>query len=189
MTKFREFTFFGLMPFLLIGCANSSRILDKFEGEQLITPYYADIKDWQFNERKGPGFSERVWQSPNSAGKDGYAVSANYSQTTSLTQMRDSADIAGVEACDKFASKELRFPNESLYPLLFWETECRNRNGFRAKVLHLMIDGSEATYHLQKSWQIEFTKEDVQAWRERFESVFLCDNRLVPDSCPEIKLR
>ena len=171
---------------LLTGCADSSRLRDRFSGEQLITPYYADLDNWSTEDRTGPGFSERVWRSPNNEKIDAYAITVTYLKSSSLAQMRAQADRVGEQACDEFSSERLTFPNKSLFPLLYWQTACENKHTV-SKLLHLMIEGNEATYYLQKSWQMDINAEELLRWKQRFESVYLCDNRLQVDSCPAIR--
>ena len=94
-------------------------------------------------------------------------------------------DAPGVESCQEFASKSMLHPNIHKYQYLFWETECRMQGKVVAKVIHLMIQGNDSFYQIQKAWRAGFTQQEVAMWRTRFEDTFVCDNRINNTQCPQ----
>ena len=172
---------------LLSACASPPPDTDLFKGENLITPFTEELMTWQMYSQNQGGFRTRMWQKPDRGYADSYAVSVTYRDDSSTLDKRKAVDQPGVDGCASFESKTLVFPAHSGYQVEYWETLCQNGEAFKAKILHLMIRGNDSFYHLQKSWQNDFTAQDVQDWKTRFESVYICDTRLPEAPCPIVE--
>ena len=172
---------------LLAGCASPAFNSDMYQGEHLITPYYADVEDWEVSEQQVNNFSSRIWQQPGKGMADAYSVSVFYDQVSVTSQRRNLLDAPGLKACDTFTSTTLSFPLDLPYPIEYWETLCANNNGTRAKLLHLIIQGKNNVYHIQKSWQGDIPANLVQQWKTKFETIFVCDTRTNAVECPKVQ--
>ena len=171
---------------LLVGCGSTPQSNELFYGENLVTPYAAELADWQAFERNIGNFHSRMWQKPGKGMADSYAVSITYHDKSSTSEIREKVDKPGYDQCESFVSHTLVFTKPSAYPVEYWETLCTNGEAFRAKILHLMFAGKDSFYHIQKTWQGDFTAAQVNEWKAKFESVFVCDNRTNNSPCPKV---
>lgn len=171
---------------LISGCSSTPQPNSMFYGENLVTPYSGEIATWKVFKRKVGNFNSRMWQKPGKGLADSYAVSITYHDTSSTSEIRDKVDKPGRDQCESFESQTLTFPKPSAYPLEYWETLCTNGNSFKAKILHLMIEGNDSFYHVQKTWKGDFSAQQVSDWKAKFESIYVCDNRSNVSPCPEV---
>lgn len=169
---------------LIVGCAAPTNNTFKITGEHLITPYYKDLEGWVVNEQQLKDFSSRTWLNPQRGMGDAYSMSLFVNSSVSTVEQREEIDRPGFEACDRFESITLAYPDTAVYPIEYWETHCENDNGTRAKLLHLMLVGEKGLYHIQKSWQGEFSADTVKQWKRRFQSVYLCHTQNDAMPCP-----
>lgn len=171
-----------LLMSIVVGC--SSIDSKHFEGENLALPFVEELKNWQLFQKEEIGFRSNMWQKPGERWADTYAVSIYTGQQVNLADKRKEMDAPGLESCQHFVSEQVKHPKIQDYEYLFWETDCIINGQRVAKVLHLMIQGEDSFYQIQKAWRSGFTEQEVELWRNRFIDTFVCDNRKSNTRCP-----
>ena len=166
----------------LFGCANQTP--EHFEGENLVVPFVKDLKNWQLFQTEEVSLRSNMWQKPGEKWADTYAVSIYTGLHADLERKRAEMDAPGLESCQAFSSTPQAHPRISSYDYLFWETECSVQGKVVAKIIHLMIQGADSFYQIQKVWRAGFSQQDVAQWRARFANIFVCDNRNNTALCP-----
>ena len=167
----------------LFGCASTDP--EHFNGENLLVPFVKDLKNWQLFQTEELGVRSNMWQKQGERWTDTYAVSIYAGMQADLAAKRMEMDAPGIESCQVFSSTPQLHPQIQTYDYLFWETECTVDGKVVAKVIHLMIQGTDSFYQIQKAWRLGFNQQDVAAWRTRFLDTFVCDNRNANTLCPQ----
>lgn len=169
----------------LFACSSTNP--EHFKGENLVVPFVKDLKNWQLFQTDEAGIRSNMWQRSGERWADTYAVSIYAGEQADLDAKRTLMDAPGEETCEVFSSTLLVHPNIQTYDYLFWETECKIQGNVVAKVIHLMIQGSDSFYQIQKAWRVGFSPSDITQWRSRFLDTFVCDNRNANTLCPQDK--
>ncbi len=174
---------------VLAGCANivehKTRI---FKGENLITPYSGFLSGWRLLIEDKENYHSRMWQHPVHGFNDAYVVSVSTPERKALSQIRSVIDMPGYNSCVKFSTLTLTLSStsNSSYPSELWQTYCKKKDGSEAKILHLILQGQDSFYHVQKIWQGYIVAQEITEWQERFQKIYLCDSRVDKSTCPEI---
>lgn len=158
---------------------------EHFTGENLVVPFVKDLKNWQLFQTEEVGVRSNMWQKPGERWADTYAVSIYAGIQADLDAKRAQMDAPGEASCEVFTSTLNTHPRLQNYRYLFWETECAIKGKAVAKVIHLMIQGKDSFYQIQKAWRAGFNQADVAQWRTRLLDTFVCDNRGEVTRCPE----
>lgn len=166
----------------LSGCSSINP--EHFNGENLVVPFVKDLKNWQLFQTEEMGVRSNMWQKPGERWADTYAVSIYADVQADLDAKRMEMDAPGLESCERFSSTLLEHPHIQTYDYLFWETECKIQGKVVAKVIHLMIQGTDSFYQIQKAWRAGFSQQEAAEWRTRFVDTFVCDNRNTDTLCP-----
>lgn len=171
----------------LAGCANivehKTRV---FKGENLITPYSGFLSGWRVLVENKENYHSRMWQHPVDGFNDAYVVSVSTPERKVLSQIRSIIDMPGYNSCVKFSTLTLQSTSNSSYPSELWQTHCKKKDGGEAKILHLILQGQDSFYHIQKIWQGNVVTQEIAEWQERFQQIYLCDSRIDKPACPEI---
>ncbi|MFT6691736.1 MAG: hypothetical protein ACJAXH_002270 [Colwellia sp.] len=177
----------SLSSICLIGCTNIvEHKTSVFKGENLITPYSGFLAGWHVSIDNKKNYHSRMWQHPIHGFKDAYVISVTSPKDKKIAYFRQVIDQPGYDACVEFTTLTLEsFPNE-LYPSEIWQTNCKKKNGRKAKILHLMLLGKDSFYHVQKIWQDNFISSEIEQWQSRFKQIYLCDSRATVIICPDV---
>lgn len=171
-----------LLAVMLSGCAG--RNSQGYRGENLILPKLAMLKDWQQFDKQQAGFRSTMWQKPGEMWVDSYAVTIAMLDTQSLQLKRAHIDQPGIGRCDVFVSERLEHPRTAHYSGLYWQTTCLINGRITTRMMHLMIQGKERFYHIQKAWGKGAGVEDMQSWKRHFQGTYLCDSSIGKNQCP-----
>ncbi|WJG08580.1 hypothetical protein [Aliiglaciecola sp. LCG003] len=166
---------------LLSGCANQG---SRYQGEHLVIPAIEEIKPWQLFQKDENGFRYSMWQAPGERWANTFAVSVYYQQSVDLEARRAELDKPGLESCQGFASTDLPHPKSLAVASRYWQTQCEMSGKVVARMLHLVLQGRESFYHIQKIWKYEPTQAEFEAWQQRFEASFVCNLAAEATDCP-----
>lgn len=171
-------------------CTSIDSITGLPVGENIIIPFDESIADWQEFTLDDGRYQFTLWQSPQQGFADSYSLSVGYDEvktSTEMTEFRELMDAAGKSQCDNYSSKEIDYENSTSYPALFWLFDCQNIDGSKAKILHLIIQGNDNFYHLQKNWQYDFSESKVIKWQAQLAGTYVCNTQDDPPTCPIIR--
>jgi len=180
----------------LMSCANviEHKVSD-FEGENLITPYSGFLVGWQLSVKNFENYHSSVWQHPTRGFNDAYVISVTLPDKE-ISYYRQVIDKPGYDSCVDFSTVTIQHSiaytllNESSdynhYPRELWQTHCTKKDGSEAKILHLILQGQDSFYHMQKIWQDSFRTEEINAWQQHFKQTYLCDTRKPGMVCPNM---
>lgn len=157
-----------------------------FKGENLITPYSGFLSGWRVFVENKENYHSRMWQHPVHGFNDAYVVSVSTPEHKAISQIRGVIDRPGYNSCVKFSTLTLPSKLSSTYPSELWQTQCKKKDGSEAKILHLILQGQDSFYHIQKIWQGNIVNQEITQWQERFRQIYLCDSRAEKSTCPEI---
>lgn len=174
---------FILLIFILNGCAS---LRGTYQGEHLIIPFIEELKKWQLFQKSDETFRSNMWQKPGERWADTYAVSIYYHQNIDLSEQRTKMDLPGQQGCQTFTSSTLSHPKEADMKSAFWQTSCEVNGAVVARLLHLMIQGEESYYQIQKVWKSDVTEAEFSAWVARFENTYICYQGLEQSTCPNL---
>lgn len=160
---------------------------EHFKGENLVVPFADELKHWQLFKKKEQNYRANMWQKPGERWANTYAVTVQYNAIVDLQEKRLAMDAPGEDNCETFLSELLTHPKQTQLPTLYWETTCRVGGNTVAKIFHLMIQGTDSFYHIQKAWRSDFTSEELALWRSRLNDTYVCDNRTQDNLCPVIE--
>ncbi|WP_085297354.1 hypothetical protein [Cognaticolwellia mytili] len=180
----KRLTLFGLLTSLL-GCTNVSHTPQVFLGENLITPYTGFLAGWKVIIENQAHYHSRMWQHPALGFKSSYVVSVTPKEKHNNKYFRNIIDKPGIESCINFSSETINSTIDTNYPKEFWQTTCLRKNGSEAKILHLLIQGNDSLYHIQKIWQDKYSLEEISLWQSRLEQSYVCDSRSLEAKCPQ----
>lgn len=176
----------GLISITMLGCANVKHRPQVFQGENLITPYSGFLSGWQVHVDNKEHYHSRMWQHPELGFKNAYVVSVTPREKTKLSHFKTIIDKPGFDSCEKFTSTVINYHAKTDYLHEFWQTACLRKDQVHAKILHLLIQGNDSLYHIQKIWQGNVNSAELEAWRTRFKQIYICDTRSQKSLCPEI---
>lgn len=176
--------FLKFLTLTLIFLSDKSFSQELKKGENLITEYSLELSSWKFGKQEKGKFKQFMWQNPEKGWADSYIVSITNNHKGSLQGVRTASDAPGHENCDTFESTDISFPKDLGFPVMYWQTNCSKSNDFKAKMLHLLIFGKDSLYHLEKTWQGDVSESEIQKWKSRFETVYVCDTRNKSLPCP-----
>lgn len=179
------------MCFIFIGGCTSvvEHKIAVFEGENLITPYSGFLAGWHVSVENKENYHARIWQHPTYGFKDAYVISVTLPEQKELAYFRQVIDKPGYDSCSEFTTLTLYSSPENIYPSEIWQTNCKKKNGNEAKILHLMLQGHDSFYHIQKIWQGNFKAQEIDDWQKRFKQIYLCDSSSTVAACPNIESR
>jgi hypothetical protein len=126
-----------------------------------------------------------LWQSPEKGFADSYAVTVANNVRQDFEQYRNIQDLPGKEHCKDFSSGTIQSVIKN-YPSLAWETSCERADGKKVAMKHLIIQGKDSFYHIQKTWQYDHSEQERAVWNEIFNSIRVCDTRSSSNPCPEM---
>lgn len=175
---------------VLGACTSIDELTGLPVGENIIIPFAEDITDWQEFSLDDAYYQLTMWQSPDEGFANSYSLSVGLDEQktpTELADFRQLMDSAGIAQCDNYRSDEIYLPPNNRYPTLFWLFSCDNINGTKARILHLIMQGEDNFYHLQKNWQYQFTDADIAAWKSQFSGAYLCNTYDNPPTCPRLR--
>jgi hypothetical protein len=154
------------------------------KGENLIAEYSSELNSWKFGKQEKGKLKQFMWQNPEKGWADSYIVSITNKHKGSLQGVRIASDAPGYESCDAFESTDIPFPKDIGFPIMYWQTSCSKNNGFKAKMLHLLILGKDSLYHIEKTWQGDVSESEIQKWKSRFETAYVCNTKNKSLPCP-----
>jgi len=180
----RSITFYALAFINLAGCSNvvEHKTL-VYQGENLITPYSGFLAGWQMSVENKENYKVRMWQHPIDGFKNAYVISVTL-PINKLADIRQVIDEPGYESCEKFTTFTLQSSPNKLYPSEMWQTNCSKKDGSKAEILHLILQGQDSFYHVQKIWQGNINAKEIKQWQNRFKQIYLCDSRITKVICP-----
>lgn len=173
-----------LLAVTLASCATIEHQTKVYQGENLITPYSGYLAGWEVSINNEAFIETRMWQHPTLGFADSYIINVSSYNKKPLSYYRNIIDEPGHKACSKFNSHILSFEENEQVLSLFWETKCVNKNQSSSKILHLLMQGDESLYHIQKVWQGNVTTNKVKEWEKRIRKTYLCDTRKKSMPCP-----
>ena len=174
----------GLISISIFGCANVKHKPQLFQGENLITPYSGFLAGWKVIVENKAHYHSRMWQHPEQGFKNAYVVSVTPQESHNNQYFRNIIDKPGIESCENFVSKTIESNAVAFYAKEFWQTDCLRKDGNKAKILHLLLRGNDSLYHIQKIWQGNFKKSELDTWKNRFDQIYVCDTRIEKHTCP-----
>ncbi|GAA0855928.1 hypothetical protein [Aliiglaciecola litoralis] len=174
-----------LLPLLILltGCASPR---GSYQGEHLVIPFVDALQQWQLFQKADDSFRSNMWQKPGERWADTYAVSIYYKQFHNLELKRQEMDAPGKQHCQTFESNVLAHPKQGEMQSLFWRTQCKLENKVVAEMLHLMIQGQESYYQIQKIWKFDVDDSEFTLWQARFEDTFVCHQGPQESTCPSL---
>ncbi|GAC15747.1 hypothetical protein [Aliiglaciecola lipolytica] len=167
---------------ILTACASHKNV---YQGEHLVVPSIAELKSWQLFHKEDKTYRSDMWQKRGERWADTFAVSIYYHQIADLTQKRLQMDEPGKSHCQEFQSIDMSHPKMSGQGVNFWQTRCFVGEREVARMLHLMMQGQESFYHIQKVWAFEVEESTFEQWKQRMEDTFLCDMGAQNNTCPQ----
>lgn len=177
---------FSTLIFTLFGCSSIEHKTQIFNGENLITPYSGFLAGWKVSVENKEHYHSRMWQHPELGFKSSYVVSVTPREKIDVLHFRKIIDEPGNDSCLNFTSKTLNLTAKPNYPQTLWQTQCLRKDNSEARILHLLIQGNESLYHIQKIWQGEHPLAEISLWQKRFQQIYVCDTRSLKDNCPQI---
>jgi len=169
----------------MVGCTSVvEHKIPRFEGENLITPYSGFLAGWHMSVENKENYHTRMWQHPIHGFKDAYVISVTLPIKKKLAYFREVIDQPGYDACSAFSTLTLYSSTNNPYPSEIWQTSCEKKNGSEAKILHLILQGNDSFYHIQKIWQGDIETKEINDWQKRFKQIYLCDSRSAIAICP-----
>lgn len=166
---------------LLSGCAS---LRGTYQGEHLVIPFIEELKKWQLFQKDDDTFRSNMWQKPGERWADTYAVSIYYKKNINLATERAKMDLPGQQGCQGFSSSTLNHPKQTDMDSLFWQTRCEINGVVVARLLHLMIQGDESYYQIQKVWKTDVSDAEFSAWVQRFQNTYICHQGAEQSTCP-----
>ena len=176
----------GLLTFTLVGCTSVAHKAQVFNGENLITPYSGFLTGWQLSIENKEHYHSRMWQHPESGFKDSYVVSVTPREKISILHFKKIINKPGFDSCASFTSQTINVNTKPHYPQTLWQTQCLRKDNSEAKILHLLIQGNDSLYHIQKIWQGEHPPKEISLWQSRFKQIYVCDTRSLKAHCPQV---
>jgi hypothetical protein len=178
----------------LSGCASSR---GAYHGEHLVIPFIEELKQWQLFQKEDEGFRSNMWQQPGEKWKDTYAVSIytveqpdsneknQFINNSQLEHKRQTMDAPGQQYCHHFDSQQLEHPKQADMQMLYWRTQCQVEGAVVAEMLHLMIQGNQSFYQIQKIWKFDVDELEFNLWKSRFDNTFICHQGKQASTCPK----
>lgn len=176
----------GLISISIFGCANVKHKPQLFQGENLITPYSGFLAGWKVSVENKKHYHSRMWQHPELGFKSSYVVSVTPREKIDVLHFRKIIDEPGNDSCLNFTSKTINLTAKPNYPQTLWQTQCLRKDNSEARILHLLIQGNDSLYHIQKIWQGEHPPEDISLWQNRFQQIYVCNTRSLKAHCPQV---
>jgi hypothetical protein len=170
-----------LFPLFALSLAQA----DWSPGENLMIPFSPSTDTWEASDKQQEGFHSRLWQRKGAGLDDSYAISVVTGLEIDLAAFRQIQDDPGTKHCKTFTSDTLDETPVNGYSRLMWRTRCRDKDGFLASMLQVVIQGHDNFYHVQKIWRrVEVPETEMTSWRERLASISVCDTRDSNRPCP-----
>ncbi|UUO22224.1 hypothetical protein FGD67_02670 [Colwellia sp. M166] len=178
---------FSAILIAVTGCVNiNEHKTTALKGENLIAPHAKLLAGWHITIENKENYHTSIWQHPTDGLKDAYMVSVTLPAQKDIRYFRQVIDQPGYSSCIKFTTLTVLSSPSSVYPSEIWQTHCQKKNGNEAKILHLMLQGQDSFYHIQKIWQDSFNAQEIIAWQNRFKGMYLCDSRVATSTCPKM---
>lgn len=165
----------------LSGCASQNT---PYQGENLVVPSIQLLKSWQLFQKEDHTYRSNMWQKKGQRWADTFAVSIYYQQQEDLVQKRIELDAPGKMHCQEFQSIDMPHPKTQDVSVKYWQTRCQVNGKMIARMIHLMMQGQESFYHIQKVWAFDVDESEFLFWKQQMDDTFLCDLGASDNTCP-----
>ena len=154
-------------------------------GENLLTSFIPSTEEWEAFEKNEGGVHTEEWRKRGHGRSDRYAVSVMPGLKEELSVFREAMDAPGKEGCRTFESEVLNQSPTNGYSKLIWRTRCFDKDGLRATLLLVAIQGRDSFYYLMRVWHGDVPEQEMGFWQERLSLTSVCDTRDPDRPCPE----
>lgn len=158
-----------VMGLSLLGCASSS-LTEITTKERLVTPFAKALKGWTLQESQRPNYWVRLWLAPGQGGSNALRISFSQQQSYEFDAFRETLDTGGRSKCHVFQSAVKPLATKDA---MLWQTLCTH-GPHTAHVIHLVLQGNEGFYHIQRSWQTAQPQNVLNQWLEALQGTYLC---------------
>jgi hypothetical protein len=155
---------------------------DWYKGENLLA-HVVPADQWDLY-RDPSDKATSLWKRKGNS-DDQYAVSVYHDLKASLSDVRTLQDKPGQQHCAKFESTLIEEQPVNGYQRMIWRTLCVRTDSSKSSILHLVVQGRDSFYHVQKMWRFDVPQSDVDTWSTRLKSILVCDTREKQQPCPE----
>jgi hypothetical protein len=155
-----------------------------YEGENLIAPYQPEEDNWEVVTKKDSNMRSMMWRDKKLGFSNSYVVSIYQNAQENLSDFRDIQDKPGKKACKLFESIDLKSLTNQKYKSNYWRTNCETSGGYKAQMIHLVIQGKDSLYHIQRIWRGAEAVPKVETWVARISQIYVCDTRIKDNACP-----
>lgn len=176
--------FFAPLVILLFisGCATQTGF---YSGENLLQPMPVPEDSWEIYQKNEGKIHTMLWSKNN---RDDELKTDMLFGMTSLGVLENKSidDEVGQEKCAAFESTDADIKIENTYETLTWFSQCTLTSGIKISVLHKAITGNDSSYRLRRTWKTEVSQDQLQMWKDYFETVKACDTRSQGENkCPD----
>ncbi|MDO6692701.1 hypothetical protein Q4574_05370 [Aliiglaciecola sp. 3_MG-2023] len=166
---------------VLSACASQN---SPYQGENLVLPSIQELKSWQLFQKQDHRYRSNMWQKKGQRWADTFAVSIYDQLQENLQQKRIELDAPGKSHCQAFESINMTHPKINNIPFAYWQTRCEVNGKVVARMIHLMMQGQESFYHIQKVWAFDVEEPQFLFWKQQMDDTFLCNLAASDHTCP-----
>ncbi|MFA3793016.1 hypothetical protein AB6T38_18055 [Aliiglaciecola sp. SL4] len=170
-----------IFSYLLSACASQNT---PYQGENLVIPSIQVLKSWQLFQKQDDTYRSNMWQKKGQRWADTFAVSIYAQHQENLQQKRTELDAPGKSHCQAFQSIDMQHPKIQNVAYEYWQTRCEMNGKVVARMIHLMMQGQESFYHIQKVWAFDAQEPQFLYWKEQIDDTFLCNLGASNHTCP-----